>query len=379
MGRTKEVFFYFLKLGMIGFGGPLALVSSMQQDLIEKKNWMDLEDFKKSVALIKAMPGAFAFQVAVFLGRHRAGFWGAVLAGLALILPSFLLTIFVGSIYSSLSQNQIWIEMMKGLQIAAITLIAVAVIPLSRSYWKEKIFWILFIMGLPCFFYFPTWEPLLIFLFGGLAIFLRSSPKNFPKASFFSAAPLPIIGFDLATLPLLGELFWICFKGGAFVFGTGLAIVPLLEQDFVVQRAWLTHQEFMDAVAFGQMTPGPFLITVTWIGFKMAGFSGALTATVAVFLPGFIHMTTWFPKFVNYLSQKKPIKDFTLGAISFVVASLSTLSAKSFVQYVGLDTRSMICLGFSLVLIFYAKAPSWLTLLSGGLVSLIFYSTPKLF
>lgn len=373
MNNFKEVFFYFFKLGLTGFGGPLALVSSMQQDLVENRKWMSQSDFQKALALIKAMPGAFAFQVAVFLGRHRAGFWGATLAGVALILPSFLLTVFVGSVYATLSQNPIWIQTMKGLQIAAITLIAVAVIPLSRSYWNEKIFWVLVVLGWPCFFYFPTWEPIFIFLFGTCAIFLKKPRGPISSPLLFSVQPSALFAIDPSSLPFLGELFWICFKGGAFVFGTGLAIVPLLEQDFVVQRAWLTHQEFMDAVAFGQMTPGPFLITVTWIGFKMSGFIGALLATIAVFLPGFVHMTTWFPRFVNFLSQKKPIKDFTLGAISFVVSSLCVLSVRSITQFVKFDLTSVVCLVISLILIFYAKSPSWLTLLSGGAASLALY------
>jgi chromate transporter len=120
----------------------------------------------------------------------------------------------------------------------------------------------------------------------------------------------------------IGKLFWICFKAGAFVFGTGIAITPILERDFVQSMHWITHGEFMDALAIGQITPGPVLLTTTFLGYKVAGLLGAITATTGVFLAGFIHMSTWFPMAVEKLATQKWIEDFLFGALAMVVGTI---------------------------------------------------------
>jgi chromate transporter len=301
----KEILIYFLKLGCVGFGGPVALAAIMQKELVEEKKWIDWDEFDQAFPLIKAMPGALAFQTAAYIGNAKGGFWGAVLAGFGLVLPAAVIMIVFGIFATTLKEYH-WInQLLLGFQSGALALIVIACWQLARPYKKDIIFWVYILISL--FFVINKWpEPMVILLFGGVNILRYKIKKP---------------GSTAAGFPLL-ELLWICFSGGAFVFGTGLAVLPWLETQIVQNHHWLSQKEFLQAVALGQITPGPVLTTATYIGFKISGIWGGLLATIAVFLPGLIHMTTWFPRMVKRLSLTKWIRDFSMGALAAVVGTL---------------------------------------------------------
>ncbi len=321
MRLTLEVFCYFLKLGMTGFGGPVALVSIMQKELIEEKKWMSSEKFVQVLPLLKSMPGAFSFQTAVYLGNRRGGRLAGFFAGLGLILPASILMVGLGVFLKSFGENlemKIW---MQGFQWGAIALMASAVEGLSKIYWSDRRFWLLFFLSLVSFVFFNTTEILSVFIFGTLSLlFERSKFKKGTPLNFF------LFGFGgwgvTLMAPTLTSLFLICFSSGAFVFGTGIAIAPILETYFVFQNKWITHEEFMTALALSQMTPGPILVIVALIGYKVLGIAGAIVSTLAVYAPGWIHMLTWFPSVSEKLTSKKSIQVFLKGALAAVVACI---------------------------------------------------------
>lgn len=346
-----DIFKYFIRLGVIGFGGPVALTAIMQKDLVEERNWLAREEFEQAFPLIKAMPGALAFQTAAYIGNAKGGFFGAVIAGFSMVLPAAIMMVLFGMFAAQLSQFP-WVHaLLMGFQSGALALISIACWQLAKPYKKQLIWWVLLLLALVFVLKgFP--EPVVIVLFGTLNI-LRVKFNNSAKS--------------VKSVPIL-ELLWICFSAGAFVFGTGLAVLPWLENQFVQVHQWISRDDFMQAVALGQITPGPVLVTTTYIGYKVSGLFGASLATIAIFLPGLINMTTWFPRMVKTLSKKTWIQAFSAGALAAVVATLI------YVIYKYLPERNS--LGFWVflvmaVILFWKPIPSWLVILVSGLLGLV--------
>lgn len=378
-----ETFRYFLRLGCLGFGGPLALIAQMQRDLVENRRWIEPEAFARAFSIIKAMPGPVAFQCAVFLGRKRAGLVGAFAAALGLNGPPFLLMILFSIFYESWRHVRGGSLFLTGMQAGALAVILASLGGLSGTHKKKPVFWTIAGAAGALTYFFPSYEPLYIVGFGVLTVIYSVGLRSPNFSKFLPKMNLAILmtsgglqeflyGKDvLLVTESLRELALICFKAGALVFGSGLAIVPLLENDFVQRLGWLTHQEFLDALAFGQITPGPVVITATFIGFKRAGLYGALVATVAIFLAPFAHMTTWFPSFVDRLAKQKWISAFLTGAIGAVVGSIFATTLR---LSTSLDVK-MISLPLiaSAYFILYRrkKTPAWLIIPACGFIALV--------
>lgn len=363
LNKYKEVLFYFFRLGCLGFGGPLAIVSSIQEDLIVRKKWMPQEEFNAVFSLIKAMPGPVAFQTSVFMGRHRAGFWGGLLAGFGIVFPAFTLMVLFSLFFKSLSAFSFTQLIMLGMQVAALGVILGSLKGLVKANMKDFFFWVLVLISGAINYFRPSYEAIFILLFGILIVlFKKYQRKNLLKLKVFSVAPLFFLSETIRDLAL------VCFKAGAFVFGTGLAIVPMLQHDVVTKYHWLTQNEFLDALAFGQMTPGPVVITATYIGHKLGGMPGAIIATLSIFAAAFFHMSTWFPRVVSRLRGKIWINDFVFGAVAAVVGPIIVTVVK-----MGAGIEFNFFLGFLALLTFILtvtnKVPLWLLIPAGGLVN----------
>jgi chromate transporter len=343
-----EIFFYFLKLGLLGFGGPLALISSMQKDLVENKKWISENDFNAAFSLIKAMPGPIAFMVAVFLGRHRGGYLGGLLAAIGLVLPPAILMILFSLFFKNLANLSYTEIILLGMQVCALGVILASLKGLMKAYAFNFFFWILVIVSGLINYIFPQLEPIIIIVFGIMMVVTNKVVRE-------------------KRLGDLSLLFLVCFKAGALVFGSGLAIVPMLKQDVVENYHWLTNSEFLNALAFGQMTPGPVVITATFIGHHVHGLSGALVATVGIFSASFFHMMTWFPKVVQKLQGKKWITDFIFGAVAAVVGPIIVTVLKLFLglQFSYLNILFLI---LAFIITLKSKIPLWLIIPGGGLV-----------
>lgn len=348
---VSDIFLYFLKLGSIGFGGPVALTAIMQKELVYEKNWMSRDEFDRAFPLIKAMPGALAFQTAAYIGNACHGFSGALAAGFGLVFPASVLMIFLASFSQELNR-QPWVHsVLAGFQAGALALIFIACWQLAKPFRKDFVWWIFsglaFLIVLN-----GAVEPLVIIAVG-IANVLRRSWTSRSES--------------LKAVPLL-ELLWISFSAGAFVFGTGLAALPWMESQMVQVHNWLSKEDFLQAVALGQITPGPVLVTTTYIGFKLAGLSGAVLATIAIFLPGLIHMTTWFPRMVNRLARTRWIEAFSAGALAAVVATLVYVIYKYLPQ--PNDITFWVFITMTSILLFRKNWPAWIVIGSSGLIGL---------
>lgn len=364
--RYKEVFFYFLRLGTLGFGGPLAVVGSIQKDLVENRKWMEEADFNATFSLIKAMPGPMAFQTAVFMGRVRAGFIGGALAAVGLVSPAFCLMILFSLFFKSISELSGTASALQGMQVAALGVILGSLKGLVKNNRKDFFFWFLVFVSGSINFYRPSTEPIIIIGMGLLIVAFKRWQRN-------SAAQMTLYGLAFPMVFLsstVRDLALVCFKAGALVFGTGLAIVPMLQHDVVVKYQWLSQNEFLDALAFGQMTPGPVVITATYIGHKLAGIPGAFIATVAIFAAAFFHMSTWFPLVVIRLRNQKWINDFVFGAIAAVVGPIIVT-----VFRMGFDIPFTFFLMMMVIVVFVLtlmnKVPLWLLIPVGGVLNLV--------
>jgi chromate transporter len=301
---------YFLKLGTIGFGGPIATVGYMQRDLVEQRGWIDRRNFLDGVALGQTMPGPLAAQVAMWVGYLRRGPLGAAAVAAAFVAPSFLMVVVVGAIYARYSGLAVVQSLFYGIAPAVMAIITIAAVKLVRMTdghdWR---LWIItgLIFALTAI---TGSEPILVIIGAGLLMILldarpslRRRPRDMPPSDGDEQPePTPAIPMILGlgtlagagTLTALGLFF---LKTGAIVFGSGLAIVPFLRDGVVAQHHWLTDGQFLDAVAMGLITPGPVVITAGFIGYLVAGLPGAIVASVAIFTPIYLGVVVpgrWF-------------------------------------------------------------------------------------
>jgi len=374
--RLIEITSYFLRLGFLGFGGPLALMSAFQKDLVHKRKWIDEEHFNRALALIKALPGPAATQLSIYLGRHHGGRLGGFIAGLCIILPAFFMMLGLGAFYETAAELSWTRPILFGMQAAALGVILDSIWRLAKPYKKRNVFWIVAVFAAVVTSFKPSYEPLVILGSGLLGVALARGLPTLPlSGAFFAVAP-GAMSIPMAT-GIWAQLFGVFFKAGAFVFGTGLAIVPLLAHDVVEKYHWLTNAQFMDALAFGQVTPGPVVITATFVGYKVAGVLGAVWATTCIFAPAFFNMLTWFPWFERHVSKLQAARTFVLWAVAAVVGSIAVAVIKLMIAHPMLDafstTQSHIAFGFLLMIAFalslWNKFPVWIVIPSAGLLA----------
>ena len=358
-----KLFRYFLFLGATGFGGPLSLIQQMRQYFVEKTNFIQGAKFDQAFTLIKAMPGPIAFQMAVFCGQHLFGRLAGFLFGFALVLPSFLMMIGIGISYQYLKSNFYVLTILNGFQFAVAAILLWSLRNFFIQFYKLISFWIILTIAGILYFNKLIPEPLIIIGFGLLMVGISSFPNRSFK--FLTLAPV-FFGSEK-----LWPLFKVCSYGGAVVFGTGLALIPVLQNQFVAQFHWLDLQTFNDGVTFGQMTPGPVTITATFLGFKVAGLLGALVATIGVFLLPMFHMLTWFPYVLNWLSKQKWIPEFILGATAAVVGILLITIFNLNRIFLSSSSFWIVFFGSFLFIIYRPKTQLLLVILSGGILNLI--------
>lgn len=314
-----ELSLYFLKLGCIGFGGPIALVGYMQKDLVEERKWIAEEDYLNGLAFSQLAPGPLAAQLAMYLGFVRFGLLGATIVGAAFILPSFLMVLAIGKVYVLLGGTRVIAALFYGIGAAVIAIIARSSIKLIKtSVKKDKLLWVVFLV-LALSTAITEKEVVWLFLAGGLLVMIArsgfSNPRQQPSAASFTA---PAIGLFGTT----GSLFLFFVKSSLFVFGSGLAIVPFLHGGVVQEHHWLTESQFLDAVAVAMITPGPVVITVAFIGYLVSGVSGASAAALGVFLPVYLFVVVLGPLYKRF-SQNVQIRSFVQGVTAAATGAIA--------------------------------------------------------
>lgn len=367
----KEIFSYFLKLGLLGFGGPMAVMASLKRDLVDSRKWIDHEQFDRAFALIKALPGPVATQLAIYMGQVRGGRLGGLIAGIMLILPAFIMMVALAAFYSSIESIK-WTEsLMFGMQAAAVGVILESIWKLAQPYKRERAFWISATIGAFITVWKPALEPVAIIGAGTLGLMIMRLNPTIVRLFF-----PPMFAASLGVPPMLGQLLGVALKAGAFTFGTGLAIVPMLANDVVHDFRWLTERQFLDALAFGQITPGPVVISVTFIGYKVAGLWGAIVATIGVFAPSFINILTWFPVAERKIGKSPYTRQFILWALGAVVGSIAvSLGRLSLSQSATGTVSTQVIFGVFAIAAFVValrtKLPVWIVIPAGGILGAV--------
>lgn len=321
---------YFLKLGTWGFGGPVALVGYMQRDLVEQKGWITEEEYREGLALAQLAPGPLAAQLGIYIGYVHYRLLGATLIGLAFVLPSFIMVVLLGMAYQ-LYGGLPWMQaVFYGVGAAVIGIIAISAYKLTvksiskfepnaiKSKW---LLWVFYIASIVITIITEREEMLLFVACGILYMLIKAPPQWIKKPNTLPAGILIGTGFWNYDGKTLYEIGWFFLKAGAFVFGSGLAIVPFLHGGVVKEFGWLTEGQFVDAVAVAMITPGPVVITVGFIGYLIAGFPGACVAALATFLPCYLFTVALAPSFKK-IAKNASVKAFVDGITAAVIGAL---------------------------------------------------------
>jgi chromate transporter len=330
--KLKDLVLYFLKLGAIGFGGPVALVGYMHRDLVEQRKWITEEDYKEGLALAQLAPGPLAAQLAIYIGYVHFRIIGATLAGIAFVIPSFVMVIALGYAYVKAGGLEWMQAVFYGIGAAVIGIIAMSSYKLTRkNLGRDALLWIIALV-LAVSTVITEREVLWLIILAGIVVWLYKSPPRFrsTRAIFLSPILLQITSHQISNTKLT-QLGWYFFKAGAFVFGSGLAIVPFLYGGVVKEYQWLNEQQFMDAVAVAMITPGPVVITVAFIGYLVGGIEGASIAALATFLPCYLFTiipAPYFKKYGKHPAIKAFVDGVTAAAIGAIVGAVVVLAKR---------------------------------------------------
>ncbi|HXU62856.1 MAG TPA: chromate transporter, partial [Polyangia bacterium] len=365
---------YFLRLGTFGFGGPIALAGYMQRDLVERRRWIAKRDYVQGLALAQLAPGPLAAQLAMYLGWVKAGVRGATLVSAAFILPSFVMVWLLSVAYVRFGGLPWMQSAFYGIGAAVIAIIARSAIKLVKmTLARDRLLWAVFVVSAVT----TAWtesEIIWLFLASGLVVLMvRAPPRAAPPAlSALPALFLPgafggLLAGGAPSWPLLGRVALYFAEAGAFVFGSGLAIVPFLHGGVVNQFHWLNERQFLDAVAVAMITPGPVVITVAFVGYLVAGSLGAIAAAVGVFVPCYLFVIIPAPYFRRFADNAR-VKAFVDGVTA---AATGAIAGAAFV----LGRRALIDLPAVLIAVVtwavfsrFKKLPEPLVIVAAGLV-----------
>lgn len=379
---VKPLVGYFLKLGTLGFGGPAALVGFMHRDLVVERHWIDEGEYKLALGLAQIMPGPLAAQTAIALGYFQHGVLGATLVGLAFILPSFLMVVGISMAYVSLG-GLWWMQaLFYAIGATVIAIIVVSAYKLTRSVNKrDPLLWGIFVVLLVV----TAWsqaEPAEFFVAAGLLVLMVQAWPGGRRALVLGLAGV-MVGAAIWLIDkwftslgtgggdILLQILLFFTKAGAFVFGSGLAIVPFLQQGVVQQLGWLTENQFLDAVAVAMITPGPVVITVAFVGYLVAGLAGAIMASIGIFLPVYVFTigpAPWFKRHRDNPQLKAFVDGASAAATGAIAGAVIVLGQRAIFD---LPTAAIALV--SLGVLWRFKVPEPIVVLVSGAVGLLLW------
>ncbi len=368
---------YFLRLGTLGFGGPIALAGYMQRDLVEQRGWVTQQEYLEGLAVSQTLPGPLAAQLAMWLGYVRRGFWGAVAAAVPFIFPPFVIVSVVAALYVAYEGTTVIQALFYGIGPTVIALILRGAWKLLRVTVKsDQRLWAIFGTVAAITFLLRA-EVAVLFVFAGLVGILLYAPPGWLRRSGLAPAVLPLglfgmlastLSSDPSTLLQLGIFF---FKAGAFTFGSGLAIVPFLQQGVVHDYAWLSQREFLDAVAMGMITPGPVVITAVFVGYLVAGLAGATIAALGVFLPPFLMVVLFAPWIMRYRAHPA-VQGFTKGATAAAAGAIVGAAGVIATQ-VLVDVPTLAIFAVAFAILWRLKVAEPLLVAASGVAGLVLF------
>jgi chromate transporter len=365
---------YFLRLGTFGFGGPIALAGYMQRDLVEERGWVTKDEYRNGLALAQLAPGPLAAQLAIYLGWARGGILGATLVAVAFILPSFLMVLAVSFAYVRFG-GLAWMQSaFYGIGAAVIAIILRSAFKLVKlTLGHDGLLWLIFAanaIGTAV----MEAEVLSLILGGGVVALVARTSRLRRPGPLAIVAPLAVAASSGGTVAGGTTLFWFFAKAGAFVFGSGLAIVPFLYGGVVREHGWLTDQQFLDAVAVAMITPGPVVITVAFIGFQVQGFSGAVLAALGVFLPCYLFVVIpapFYARFANNPWLEAFVDGVTAAATGAIAGAVYVLARRAIIDI----PTVLIFAGTVACLIYLRRIPEPVVIAAVGAISIVLRAT----
>jgi len=387
--RLKEIAVVFLRLGSLGFGGPQAHIAMQHDEAVIRRGWMSQEQFTEGVGLCEMLPGPASTQMGIYVGYVRAGWLGAVLAGICFIAPAFVIEVIFSWLYFRFQGVPQLEGMFFGVAPVVIAIILAFCWKLGRKAVKD---WSRGLIAVAAFALLLIGGVNILLLFGLAALvgLLLYGPKKGPLSGIPILLPWPVLTLAqtvVATVPpetlilssfwgleRIGAYFWpltlFFLKVGGAIFGGGLVIIPFIADEVVDQLGWLTPTEFLDGVAIGQFTPGPVVLTAAFIGYKVAGVLGALTATVAIFAPSFAFILLAAPVLLRIRHNawvKGSLQAITPTALGAVAAATVPLAQNALLQQT--TPASLVALGIGVaafIALMRFRQPTWLLVLMGG-------------
>jgi chromate transporter len=368
---------YMLKLGTFGFGGPVALVGYMRRDLVEQRKWITEADYKEGLALAQMMPGPLAAQLGIYLGYVHYRILGATIAGIAFVLPSFLMVVALGWAYTHFGGLSWMQAVFYGVGAAVVGIIAMSAYKLTtKTLGADRLLWVIY-LTLAAVTVITESEIAWLFIAGGLANWFRRSPPQWLGKGGLNALAVTqapglaglLSGLDLSLLGQIGLFFT---KAGAFVFGSGLAIVPFLYGGVVTEHHWLNDKQFVDAVAVAMITPGPVVITVGFIGYLVAGFAGACVAALGTFLPCYLFTVLpapYFKKYGRLPAVKAFVDGITAAAVGAITGSVIVIARRSVIDW----PTALLALATVLLLWRFRKLQEPVIVVAAALIGLAVY------
>ena len=368
--RLLEVARVFLKLGVIGFGGPAAHVSLMQEELVRRRKWVDRQEFLDLLGLVHLIPGPNSTEMALHLGGRRAGWPGLAVAGVGFILPAFLSVLALAWAYLHFGSRPEIDWILDGIKPVVLALIVRAVGDLSRTAMKGSVTFAAATLTLAL----ALWgmDPVVILLVMAVASAAIQAGSGFRLGALgLLAGGAPAAGSVPGAVPLdLPALFLAFLKFGSVVFGSGYVLLAFLRADLVVENAWLTDRELLDAIAVGQLTPGPVFTTATFIGYLLAGVPGALVATAGIFLPSFFLVAATRP-LLPRLRESPLARAFLDGANAAALSLMVFVTLELAREALAAPLPMVLAAAAMLALWFTRIGPGWLVL-AGAAAGVLF-------
>jgi chromate transporter len=372
--RWGELARYFLRLGLLGFGGPVALVGQMEREVVAERGWLSKEQMREAIAVCQSMPGPLAIQVGIYVAYLRGGFWGAWIGGWAFILPNFLIVAALGALYVYLGDLKPVTAIFYGVSPAVIALILHSCYRLAKLGMED---WLQWIIAAACLVVTVMLQAEVAWLFIGAGIvgilYYGNIFRRQPTALALPIVALPPLAqiAPVASGSTLGKLLLFFLKAGSLTFGSGLVIVPFLQQGLVEQYNWLDERQFLIAVAVGMISPGPVVITATFVGYLVAGFWGSVVSTVGIFFPSFIFVLVVAPLLVRH-GRNPNVKGFVHGAYAAAIGTI--LGACILLGRIAIGDWLTALIGVaSLAVLFRFKVHNAVLIAATALIGLIAY------
>ena len=381
----RFLFLRILKLGATAYGGP-GMISHIKEMAVNKNGWVKEGEFMRGVALCQLIPGATMVQIVTYIGYRVRGIWGALTAAVAFVLPAFIVLLALSAIY--FRYHSLWFvqALFKGLGAIVVAIILNACITFGRSVLKD---WKVILIAVLSFFaFFFQWNFVLIFVFAAVAGLLLRPKKPQTKAAPSGGSPLEVqekeylivillTGFicllfvlSYLTDPRITDLSLSLFKIGALAFGGGFTAIPLIQYEMVERFHWLSTKEFLDGIALGQVTPGPILITATFVGYKVSGVLGATMATLGVFFPSFFILVLLIP-YHDRLKGVEKVRMMEQGVLGSFIGMLG-LVLYNFGRASLVDIPRILMAAAAFFAIYKKISLSYI-LLAGGVLSILIY------